>query len=95
MVICMSGVVFHQVKEGEFRRLAETRTMTKLIAQESKLHPNKFHLVGIDSGKGIAYAIRHGRTSDLRVWRLNILVNQVRDMGFENIEVQLINKTHA
>ncbi|NMU67175.1 hypothetical protein HKA89_00150, partial [Vibrio parahaemolyticus] len=55
----MSGVVFHQVKEGEFRRLAETRTMTKLIAQESKLHPNKFHLVGIDSGKGIAYAIRH------------------------------------
>jgi hypothetical protein len=33
----MSGVVFHQVKEGEFRRLAETRTMTKLIALESNV----------------------------------------------------------
>lgn len=80
---------FHQVKEGEFRRLAETKSMTKLLAQESDLYPNKFHLVGIDQQNNIAYAIRHGRTPDLRVWRLDNLVSQIKEMGFSSIEVQL------
>ena len=80
---------FHQVKEGEFRRLAETKSMTKLLAQESDLHPNKFHLVGIDQQNNIAYTIRHGRTPDLRVWRLDNLVSQIKEMGFSSIEVQL------
>ncbi|WP_254048942.1 hypothetical protein [Aliivibrio fischeri] len=61
-------IVFHQVKEGEFRRLAETKTMTKILAQESIEFPNKFHLVGIDQVNGIGYAVRHGRTADLRIW---------------------------
>ncbi|MDW6002319.1 hypothetical protein [Vibrio mangrovi] len=87
------SIIFYQVKEGEFRRLVETRTMTELLAQESKEFPNKFHLVGIDQKNGIAYAVRHGRTSDLRVWRLDNLVNQIREMGFQNLKVQLLNKT--
>lgn len=36
------SIVFHQVKEGEFRRLAETKTMTKILAQESTEFPNTF-----------------------------------------------------
>ncbi|ACH64738.1 hypothetical protein ACTFQF_00305 [Aliivibrio fischeri] len=83
------SIVFHQVKEGEFRRLAETKTMTKILAQESSEIPNKFHLVGIDQVNGIGYAVRHGRTAELRVWRIDILVNQARDMGFQKIDVQL------
>ncbi|MGR6831207.1 hypothetical protein [Aliivibrio wodanis] len=83
------SIVFHQVKEGEFRRLAETKTMTKILAQESTEFPNKFHLVGIDQVNGIGYAVRHGRVAELRVWRIDILVNQVRDMGIEKIDVQL------
>ncbi|WP_317919334.1 hypothetical protein [Vibrio sp. MACH09] len=85
-------VKFHQVKEGEFRRLAETGTMTKILAQESQNMPNKFHLVGIDQTKGIAYAIRHARASELRIWRLDNLVNQIREMGFSDLEVQLTKK---
>lgn len=83
------SIVFHQVKEGEFRRLAETKTMTKILAQESSEFLNKFHLVGIDQVNGIGYAVRHGRTADLRIWRLDNLVNQARDMGFQKIDVQL------
>lgn len=83
------SIVFHQVKEGEFRRLAETKTMTKILAQESTEFPNKFHLVGIDQVNNIGYAVRHGRVVELRVWRIDILVNQARDMGIEKIDVQL------
>lgn len=36
IMLCIS-VVFYQVKEGEFRRLAETKTMTKILAQESRI----------------------------------------------------------
>lgn len=80
---------FRQVKEGEFRRLAETKTMTKLLAQESELYPAKFHLVGIDQHNNLAYAIRHGRTPNLRTWRLDNLVLQIKEMGFSSIEIQL------
>ncbi|MGF1903641.1 hypothetical protein [Aliivibrio salmonicida] len=83
------SIVFHQVKEGEFRRLAETKTMTKILAQESNEYSNKFHLVGIDQVNGIGYAVRHGRTADLRIWRLDNLVNQAREMGFKKVDVQL------
>ncbi|MDD9195745.1 hypothetical protein PVK62_07820 [Aliivibrio sp. S3MY1] len=48
-----------------------------------------FHLVGIDQVNGIGYAVRHGRTAELRIWRIDILVNQAREMGFQKIDVQL------
>lgn len=61
------SIVFHQVKDGEFRRLAEAKTMTKILAQESTEFPNKFHLIGIVQVNGIGYAVRHGRVADLRI----------------------------
>ncbi|MFM2666611.1 hypothetical protein AAFX24_17405 [Vibrio mediterranei] len=83
-------MIFHQLKEGEFRKIAETKSITKLVAQESEKYPNKFHLIGIDQVRQIGYAIRHGRTEELRVWRLDVLVNQIKSMGFEAIDVQLL-----
>nr|WP_214651555.1 hypothetical protein [Vibrio anguillarum] len=65
--------------------------MTKLYAQECEKTPNRFSLVGIDQLKGIAYAVRHGRTNELRTWRLDILINRVRKMGLSNVEVQLLH----
>ena len=85
------SLTFHHVKEGEFRRIAETQSITKLLAQESTVYPDKFHLVGIDPNNQIAYAVRHGRTPDLRIWRLDNLIKQIRGMGFEGVEVQLSN----
>ncbi|CAM3146361.1 hypothetical protein [Vibrio rarus] len=83
------SIAFHQVTEGEFRRLAETNTMTKILAQESSEISNKFHLIGIDQVNGIGYAVRHGRVAELRVWRLDNLINQARAMGFIKVDVQL------
>ncbi|QUM78787.1 hypothetical protein HWV00_21170 (plasmid) [Moritella sp. 24] len=65
---------FHRTTEGEFTRLIETKTILKLIAQESEVVPDKFCLVGINPHERIGYAIRHGRVDDLRTWRLDNLV---------------------
>ncbi len=39
---------FKRIKEGEFKRLIETKTISSMIAQESNHESNKFSLFGID-----------------------------------------------
>ncbi len=65
---------FYRVTEGEFTRFIESKTILKLIAQESKVEPDKFCLVGVNPHERIGYAIRHGRVDELRTWRLDNLV---------------------
>lgn len=78
---------FSRVKEGEFKRLVETKTITTLIAQESNNEHNKFSLFGIDEKNQLGYAVRHGRIYELRTWRLDILSALVKSLGFTSIEV--------
>lgn len=78
---------FKRIKEGEFKRLIETKTISSMIAQESNHESNKFSLFGIDETNQIGYAIRHGRVDELRTWRLDILSAFVKSLGFTSIEV--------
>jgi hypothetical protein len=78
---------FNRVKEGEFKRLVDTQTITALIAQESNNEHNKFSLFGIDENNQLGYTIRHGRVDELRTWRLDILSAFVKSLGFASIEV--------
>lgn len=82
------SVKFYRVKEGEFSRLVETQSITKFIAQESEISPLKFSLVGINPGKQLAYIVRHGRTDELRTWRLDNLGAYLKKLGITRWEVQ-------
>jgi hypothetical protein len=82
------AIKFYRVREGEFVRLMETQTITKIIAQESAVLPMKFHVVGINPRSEIAYALRHGRTDDLRTWRLDNLGGFLKLLKVSSWEVQ-------
>jgi len=82
------SVTFYRVKEGEFSRLIETQSITKFIAQESELLPLKFSLVGINPEKQLAYIMRHGRSDELRTWRLDNLGAYLKKHGVLRWEVQ-------
>lgn len=82
------AIKFYRVKEGEFVRLMETQTITKIIAQESADLPMKFHIVGINPRSEIAYALRHGRTDKLRTWRLDNLGSFLKPLRISSWEVQ-------
>lgn len=82
------AITFYNVKEGEFVRLMQTKTITKIIAQESGELPLKFHVVGINSKTEMAYAIRHGRANHLRTWRLDNLGQFLKSLQVSNWEVQ-------
>lgn len=83
------AVKFYRVKEGEFSRLLETQSITKFIAQESEISPLKFSLVGINRDEQLAYIVRHGRSDELRTWRLDNLAAFLKKLGITNWEVQL------
>ncbi|MGB0836437.1 MAG: hypothetical protein ACPGR2_18155 [Psychrobium sp.] len=83
------SVTFYRVKEGEFARLVETQSITKFIAQENENSPLKFSLVGINPDKKLAYIVRHGRSDELRTWRLDTLGAFLKKLGVTNLEVQL------
>ncbi|OCH42331.1 hypothetical protein [Aliivibrio fischeri] len=76
-----------RVKEGEFKRLIKTRTVTTLLAQESNVKDGKFSLFGIDENNQQGYAIRHGRVDVLRTWRIDVLSAFAKSLGFTSIEV--------
>ncbi|MBE8232965.1 MAG: hypothetical protein HAW67_04460 [Endozoicomonadaceae bacterium] len=82
------AIKFYRVKEGEFSRLMETKTITKLIAQESNESRLKFHIVGINPDSNFAYAMRHGREDALRTWRLDNLAKFLSQLGVKSWEVQ-------
>jgi len=82
------SVTVHNVKEGEFVRLMETHTITKIIAQESVDQLLKFCVVGINPETNIAYAIRHGRVDEYRTWRLDSLAGFLKGLGVRVWEVQ-------
>ncbi|PCH93977.1 MAG: hypothetical protein COB83_12780 [Gammaproteobacteria bacterium] len=82
------SVTFYNVKEGEFVRLMETNTITKIIAQESVEQTLKFCVVGINPNSNIAYAIRHGRVNEFRTWRLDNLAKFLKNLGVLSYEVQ-------
>lgn len=65
------STTFYKVKEGEFIRLFETKTITKIIVQESIEQELKFCVVGINPETNIAYAIRHGRINEFGNISLN------------------------
>jgi len=87
MVFCVS-VKFHRVTEGEFIRMMETKTISKIIAQESFDKPLKFHVVGINKQTNIAYMMRHGRVKELRTWRLDRLAMFLKGLDVLVFEVQ-------
>lgn len=82
------SVTFYNVKEGEFVRLMETKTITKIIAQESVEQALKFCVVGINPETNIAYAIRHGRVNEFRTWRLDNLAKFLKGLGVVSYETQ-------
>jgi len=82
------SVTFYRIKEGEFARLVETQSITKFIAQESESSPLKFSLVGINPNQQLAYIVRHGRSDELRTWRLDNLGAFLKKLGIRNWEVQ-------
>ncbi|GAD91276.1 hypothetical protein VHA01S_080_00160 [Vibrio halioticoli NBRC 102217] len=84
---------FKTVKEGDFFRLTESGGITDLIVQESTSHINEFNVVGINSEKQVAYAIRHTRIDELRSWkRLDRLAQQLKKRGVAKFQVQFIQK---
>jgi hypothetical protein len=86
MIICMT-VTFYNVKEGEFVRLIESNTITKIIVQESVEQHLRFCVVGVSSNN-IAYAIRHGRVNEFRTWRLDNLAKFLKGLGVVSYETQ-------
>jgi len=82
------SVIFYRIKEGEFARLVETQSITKFIAQESESSPLKFSLVGINPNQQLAYIVRHGRSDELRTWRLDNLGAFLKKLGINRWEVQ-------
>jgi len=79
---------FYRVKEGEFVRQLETKTISKVIAQESINEPLKFVVVGINPNTKIAYAMRHGRLDELRTWRLDNLAKFLKKHAVASFETQ-------
>ncbi|NQZ49672.1 MAG: hypothetical protein HRT95_05635, partial [Moritella sp.] len=73
--------------KGEFIRLLATRTITKFFAQESKVEPLKFQLLGLSDVK-IGYRVRHGRENKPRFWRLDILAQFLKEHSVTAWEVQ-------
>ena len=82
------SVTFYKVKEGEFVRLCETKTITKIIVQESIEQELKFCVVGINPETNMAYAIRHGRINEFRTWRLDNLAKFLKNLGVVSYETQ-------
>ncbi|MBO1897595.1 hypothetical protein HNW13_017805 [Shewanella sp. BF02_Schw] len=82
------AITFYNVKEGEFVRLIESQSISKIIAQESADSPLKFHVVGINPKAETAYAVRHGRTNVLRTWRLDNLGMFLKELHVTSWEVQ-------
>lgn len=82
----------HRVTEGEFVRVLETNSITKLIAQESTEKPLKFVVLAINKHNHVAYAMRHGRTDSLRTWRLDNLAAFLKRHRITNFEVQYQDK---
>lgn len=87
MVLCVS-LKFHRVTEGEFIRMIETKTISKVIAQESFDKPLKFHVAGLNEQTNIAYMMRHGRVNELRTWRLDRLAMFLKGLNVPVFETQ-------
>lgn len=81
-------VKVYNVTEGEFIRLMQTKTITKLIAQESVNQPLKFCVVGVNPNTSMAYAIRHGRVNEYRTWRADNLAKFFKGLGVASYETQ-------
>ncbi|WP_338853983.1 hypothetical protein WE348_20370 (plasmid) [Alteromonas macleodii] len=79
---------FYRVKEGEFVRHLETKSITKVIAQESIEEPLKFVVVAINANTKMAYAMRHGRVDELRTWRLDNLAKFLKKHNVASFETQ-------
>ena len=82
------NIKFNRVKEGEFLRLLQTKVFNKLIAQQ-QAGTNKYHVIGVIAGQAIAYTVRHGRTDDLRTWRLDNMAAFLNKHGVTKFEIQM------
>jgi len=81
-----------QIKEGEFKRLAQLNAFEGVLAQESSTVENKFHLIGVSFTQQVQYAVRAGRTDTLRAWRMDHLTHLVKSLGLKKIEVRFSEK---
>lgn len=82
------AVKFYNITEGEFKRMIETKTISKIIAQESFDKPLKFHVAGLNEKTNIAYMMRYGRVNELRTWRLDNLGMFLKGLQIEVFETQ-------
>ncbi len=88
IIWCNVAIKFHRMTQGEFTRMIETKTISKIIAQESAIKPLKFHVAGINEREGIAYIMRYGRVNELRTWRLDNLAIYLKDLNAPVFETQ-------
>lgn len=82
------SIVFHRVKEGEFKRMVEAGAIDEFVVQESKHITGKFHLLGIKPAERIGYTVRHGRVDELRTWRVDILAQLLKEWHVRSFKVQ-------
>ena len=80
------AVAFYNIKEGEFVRLLETKSITKVIEQEKENETVKFLVVAINAQTEMAYAMRHGRVNAPRTWRLDNLAKFLRKHNVTDFE---------
>tara|TARA_Y100001936_G_C15931143_1_gene589398 strand:- start:492 stop:755 length:264 start_codon:yes stop_codon:yes gene_type:complete len=76
------------ITEGEFVRQLQTKSITKVIAQESVEFPMKFVVVAINGNTKKAFSMRHGRVNELRTWRLDYLGKFLKKHGICQFDVQ-------
>ncbi len=88
------SIIFHRIKEGEFIRLVEAAGIQDIFAQESQQQPDKYHLLGINTQSKIGYVVRHGRTDDMRCWRLDTLALLVKRLGISSFNVRNQSTSH-
>lgn len=87
MMHCMEEP-FIRIKEGEFVRQLQSKAITKVLAQESTEKPLRFVVVAINQRERIAYAMRHGRNSALRTWRLDNLAKFLKANDVTSFDVK-------
>ncbi|GGZ83068.1 hypothetical protein [Paraglaciecola chathamensis] len=88
ILLIMNSLLY--LKEGAFAERLTDKAITRVIAQESKDDELKFFVFAINADTKTAYVMRHGRTNELRTWRLDNLAKFLKLHSVENFEVQYV-----
>ena len=83
----MSAIkAFHKITEGEFIRLLQSGSISRVNAQEVRAGALKFAVVAINTSSQLAYVMRHGRIDEPRTWRLDNLAKFLSKHGVSGFE---------